>query len=151
MSLPTTLRAYQACAELFAAATADPKGARAKTGTYEAALNLRTRMHYFRKLDRDANATTYPADHPMHAQSLYDEYVLPAPVRDEDNEYWLYVEPRRGKIQMIEGLSDVGDWIDAEFTELQAIEPPAPLQIEPIKEAVQDLQPQPRQLTFRRV
>ena len=122
MSLPTTLRAYQDCAELFTAATNDPKGARAKTGTYEAALNLRTRMHYFRKLDRDANATTYPSDHPMHAQSLYDEYVLPAPVVDQDGEYWLYVEPRRGKMLAIEGLSDIGDLIEVEATEVHLLE-----------------------------
>src|SRR5580698_9802163 len=116
MSLPNSLRAYRDCEELFQSATADPKGARACVGTYEAGLNLRTRMHYFRKLDRIANETVYPPDDPMHGQSVYDEYVIPEPMVDQDGEYWLYVEPRRGRIKVIEGLSDVGGLVDAEAT-----------------------------------
>jgi hypothetical protein len=125
MSLPNSLRAYSDCAELFVRATTDPKGARACVGTWEAGINLRTRMHYFRKLDRIANERTYPSDHPSHGQSVYDEYVIPEPIRDQDGMYWLYIEPRRGKILAIEGLSEthlVGGLIEAEGTEVLAIE-----------------------------
>lgn len=122
MSLPNSLRAYGDCADLFAAAAIDSKGARACVGTWEAGINLRTRMHYFRKLDRLANEKTYPADHPNHGQSAYDEYVIPAPIRDEDGQYWLYVEPRRGKILAIEGLSEVGELIEVDGAEVRMLE-----------------------------
>ena len=60
MSQINSLRAYTDCQALFDRALLDPKGARARMGTQEACINMRTRMHYFRKLDRDANAKVYP-------------------------------------------------------------------------------------------
>jgi hypothetical protein len=122
MSLPNSLRAYGDCAELFERATLDPKGARACVGTYEAGINLRTRMHYYRKLDRKANESVYPPSNPNHGQSIYDEYVIPGPIPDQDGNYWLYIEPRRGKILAIEGLSEVGDLLEVEGTEVHLIE-----------------------------
>jgi hypothetical protein len=121
MAMPNSLRAYEDCRRLYESAQADPKGARACLGTYEACVNMRTRMHYFRKLDRKANADTYPTDHPMHGVSVFDEYVVTI-IMDEDAKYWLYVQPRDAKILMIEGLSEVGDLIDAESTEIHQIE-----------------------------
>ena len=64
-------------------------------------------------LDRDANAQTYPDGHPMYAVSAYDDFVIRI-LRDEDDEFWLYIEPRSGRILAIEGLSDVPDLIDVE-------------------------------------
>ncbi len=121
MSLPHSLRAYEDCRSLYEAASADPKGARARLGTYDACINMRTRMHYFRKLDRDANAETYPRGDPMHGVSSYDDYVCRI-IPDEDNEFWLYVEPRSGQILNIEGLSGVGDLIEVEGHEVHLIE-----------------------------
>jgi len=121
MSLPTSLRAYEDCKTLYEAATNDPKGVRAKLGLYESCINMRTRMHYFRKLDREANANTYPVDHHMHGVSVYDDFVIQI-LQDEDKEFWLYIQPRSGKILAIEGLSEVGDLIDVECEEVHLIE-----------------------------
>lgn len=121
MSMPTSLRAYRDCEELYARAAADPKGARACLGTYESAVQMRTRMHYFRKLDREANLTIYPTGHPMHGESTYDEFVVQI-IRDEDDEFWLYITPRSARILAIEGLSEVGELIEAEGEEVHQIE-----------------------------
>lgn len=110
MSQINSLRAYTDCEKLFAAALADPKGARCRIGTQEACINMRTRMHYFRKLDREANAGTYPEGHAMHMTSIYDPYVVRI-IMDEDREWWIYVEPRNSDM-LIEGLSEVPDLID---------------------------------------
>ena len=123
MSLPNSLRSYEDCKTLFDAALADPKGARAKLGTYESCMNMRTRMHYFRTLDRKANADIYPSDHPIHGTSAYDDFVVQI-LRDEDGEFWLYIQPRSAKILVIEGLSDVGGLIDAESEEVKLLEGP---------------------------
>lgn len=121
MSLPNSLRAYDDCLKLYDAAMADPKGARACLDTYEACLNMRTRMHYFRKLDREANAETYPIDNPMHGVSAYDDLVVQIHP-DEDGQFWLYISKRSARILAIEGLSEVGDLIDVEGNEVRLIE-----------------------------
>lgn len=105
MSLPQTIGAYTDCSELFERAAADERGARACLGTYEACIQMRTRMHYFRLLDRRANSETYPKGDPMHGASTYDGYVVQLQ-KDQDEEWWLYVQPRSSKILAIEGLSE---------------------------------------------
>jgi len=121
MSLPTSLRSYADCAKLYDAAAADPKGARARLGTYSACLNMRTRMHYFRNLDRKSNADIYPTDHPMHGTSAYDDFVVQI-FPDEDGEHWLYITRRSTQVLDIEGLSEVGDLIEVEGHEVHLIE-----------------------------
>lgn len=120
MSQINSLKAYTDCRELFEAALADPKGARALLGTQEACINMRTRMHYFRKLDREANERIYPAGDPMHGTSIYDPYVVQL-IMDEDKEWWMYVSPR-AKALHIEGLSEVPDLIDANVIDSEAHE-----------------------------
>lgn len=121
MSLPNSLRAYDDCVKAYDAALADPKGARVKVGDYASALNMRTRMHYYRTLDRRANSDTYPDGHPMHAVSRYDDLYIQI-LRDQDDEFWLYIQPRSGRILAIEGLSEVDDLIDVEADEVHLIE-----------------------------
>jgi hypothetical protein len=121
MSLPTTLGAYRDCADLFLRATFDPKGVRACLSTYEACFSKRQRMHYFRGLDRSANAKTYPSDHPLHGTSAYDDYILQI-IKDEDGMWWLYITPRSGQVLHIEGLSEVPDLIEVEGQEVHMIE-----------------------------
>lgn len=121
MSLPTSLGAYRDCADLFNRAMADPKGVRACLTTFEACFQKRQRMHYFRNLDRKANAKTYPTDHPMHGASALDDFVLQI-IKDVDGLFWLYISPRSGQIIHIEGLSEVGELIDVEGEEVQLIE-----------------------------
>jgi len=113
MSLPTHIGAYDDCRDIFERAALDPKGARAKAGTYEAAIGLRTRLHYYRTLDRRANAGIYADGHPMHGRSIYDSYIVEL-LRDEDDDWWTYVTPRKDKILALEGLSEVGDLIATE-------------------------------------
>lgn len=108
MSMPTSLRAYADCQELWEKAKADPKGARACLGTQDAALVMRQRMHQMRSLDRKANAETYIEDHPMHGVSVYDELQISLKM-DETNEWWLYIEPRTAKILQVDGLSELDE------------------------------------------
>lgn len=123
MSQINSLLAYGDCQRLFEAALADPKGARALIGTYEQCMNMRTRMHYFRNLDRKANHATYPEGHMLHGTSRFDPLVVRDPVRDEDNRWWIYVEPRGSAEMIIEGLSDGGlEFIDSEGAEVKFIE-----------------------------
>ncbi len=121
MSQINSLRAYTDCQKLYEAALADPKGARCQIGTQEACINMRTRMHYFRKLDRESNANVYASDHPMHATSVYDPYVVRI-IMDEDRQWWLYVEPRASESMIIEGLSDTPPLIDANVTDVESHE-----------------------------
>jgi len=123
MSMPTSLRAYADCEALFDNATADPKGCRAQFATEASAIHMRTRMHQFRKLDREYNATLYEAGDPKHGTSQYDDYecrIFP----DEDGRlWWLYVEPRSARVLTIEGLSGVEGLIEGEVVhERQRIE-----------------------------
>lgn len=108
MSLPNSLGAYLDCRALYDAALNDPKGARACLGTYESCLNMRTRMHYFRMLDRRANMETYPPGDPKHGTSVYDDYVIQI-TGDTEGEFWLYIQPRSARVLAIEGLSEVED------------------------------------------
>jgi len=108
MSMPNSLRSYTDCEELFDRAKSDPKGARACLGTLESATNMRTRMHYFRKLARLANEEIYPRGDPLHGVSVYDELVVQI-IKDENAEYWLYIQPRSAKILEVQGLSELED------------------------------------------
>jgi len=122
MSQINSLRAYTDCQKLFEAALADPKGARALIGSQEQCMNMRTRMHYFRRLDREANAKTYPEDHPNHGTSVYDPFVVRL-LPDQDDNWWVYVQPRAADDMVIEGLSLGGDeLIDANVTDTEAHE-----------------------------
>lgn len=123
MSLPASIRSYPDCQQLFELAASDPKGARACMGTYEAAIGMRTRLHKFRVLDREANADIYPRGDPKHAVSLYDEYVVQI-VQDEDAKFWTYVTPRSSRVLAMEGLSEVGDLIDIDGDEVKLLEGP---------------------------
>lgn len=78
-------------------------------------------MHYFRRLDAKANKSAYPEGHPMHGVSVYDTLQVRI-LKDEDNQFWLYIEPRSGNILVIEGLSDVGGLVDVDGEEVQLIE-----------------------------
>jgi hypothetical protein len=121
VSLPNSLGAYRDCQDLFERAIADPKGIRACLGTYDACFQKRQRMHYYRTLDRNANAQVYTLGHPMHGASAYDDLMLQI-IKDQDGLFWLYISPRSGQILHIESLSDTPDLIDVEGNEVLAIE-----------------------------
>ena len=124
MSQINSLLAYDDCRRAFEAALADPRGARVLIGTHDMCMNMRTRMHYFRKLDREANEKTYPLDHMLHGTSIYDPYRVRI-VGDEDQNFWIYVEPRDAAM-VIEGLSEPhlleDNMVDVESSEVHLIE-----------------------------
>ena len=39
------------------------------------AMAIRSRLHWLRQLDRDANAISYEANHPLHKHSVWDDLV----------------------------------------------------------------------------
>ena len=39
------------------------------------AMALRSRLHWLRQQDRDANAITYEANHPLHGHSAWDNLI----------------------------------------------------------------------------
>jgi hypothetical protein len=120
MSLPTSLGSYLDCRALYDAALADPLGARACLGNFGAAQNMRGRMHYFRKLDRAANAEIYPRGDPKHGVSIYDDYQITI-LADTNDEFWLYIRSYSAKVLAIEGLSQV-EPIDVDGQEVRLIE-----------------------------
>lgn len=122
MSQINSLRAYDDCRAAFEAALADPKGARIRCGTQASAMNMRTRMHYFRNLDRKASTQIYPPDSPNHGVSVYDPYVVRNPIPDVDGDWWLYIEPRASTDLVIEGLSDTPPLLDSNITDSEAHE-----------------------------
>ncbi len=124
MSQINSLRAYDDCRKVFEAALTDPKGARARVGDQGMAMNMRTRMHYFRNLDREANKITYPEDNPNYGTSVYDAYVVRL-YPDEDKAWWVYVEPRGAADMVIEGLSETDPLIESTATEVLSIAEPA--------------------------
>lgn len=121
MTLPTSLRAYPDCEALWDAALADPSGARGCSGSYESAINMRSRMHYYRNLLRKQNRDLFPEGHPQHGTSVYDHLFVQI-FPDEDGQYWLYVQPRDGKLLAIEGLSDTPPLIETTPTDTTAHE-----------------------------
>lgn len=80
--------------EVLDRAIAAPKGIRIPLPTRRAAIELRSRANYYRKLDRDTNSKSYPEGHPMHGSSAYDGLVLRIPPKGSAEEHILYIEPR---------------------------------------------------------
>lgn len=122
MSLPTSLSAYRDCQELYDKAGEGSKGARAKLATEEQCIGLRTRLHYFRKLDREANAEIYPQGHSQHGQSPYDDYVVQIFADEDGDGWWLYITKRTAAWLALEVLNDDDGLIDGDAHEVHAIE-----------------------------
>lgn len=121
MSLPNSLKAYTDVQRMFEKAEQGTKGARFKLSTREECINLRTRLHYYRTLDREANAKTYPADHHLHGQSPFDEFVVQI-VPDQDAGHWIYIV-RRGANILAEELLDSDDFLlDVAPTDTEGVE-----------------------------
>lgn len=90
MAMNSSLLAYQDCVDLLDRALADPLGCRFPCLSWRAAIRLRTRIHYARKLTRDANMETYPPGHPMFGRSEYDK--ISVRLREEGPSFFLYLE-----------------------------------------------------------
>lgn len=70
---PNSLSGY---ADVFQRALDSPKGVKITLPSRAEAVNFRAGLNRYRAQDRAANAKIYPADHPMHAISVYDPYKI---------------------------------------------------------------------------
>lgn len=104
MSWSRSPLAFSDVEELFERALAAPNGIKIAQSSRSAAVVLRSRFNYYRKLNRKANADTYPRDHTLHGASAYDTLVLRIPPAGAPDEHVLYIEPRRAGSFMVEDL-----------------------------------------------
>lgn len=118
--------AFEDCFEILDIASEDNNGARVQVPAHSDAMQLRTRLHVARRIDRDENAKTYDKDHPLHGKSIYDRLVVRLKTLGDD--HFVYVE-RVQRPTKIEPLSEV---------EAPALEPPRPMKLlePPAKEVI---------------
>lgn len=69
------------------------KGLKIPCSSRGAAIQLRSRFNYYRKLDRAESKNLYDQDHPMFGRSAYDRLVLRIPPKGEKDDATLYIEP----------------------------------------------------------
>lgn len=110
MGYPTSRKAYTDCYTILDRASASSKGIRLSVSSHGDAINLRARIHYARKLDRDANREIYreQIDHPLYGCSIYDPLRVRL-AQDTENGWWLYIEPIDATQHHIEDLDDGPD------------------------------------------
>ena len=94
MSYNKSPLAFEDIQEAFEKALSAPKGIKIPCPSRGAAINLRSRFNYLRKIDRGRSRETYPPEHPMYDRSPYDRLVLRIPGRHEPDSTVLYIEPR---------------------------------------------------------
>ena len=93
MTVSTSRSAYNDCYDLFdRAAVPGSIGIRVSCETRGMANNLRTRLHYARKLNRELAKEMFEPDHPDHGKSVYDPLVVR--VHSDGDGWWVYIEPR---------------------------------------------------------
>lgn len=99
MSASTSRQSYTDCFIYLDRALDAPHGVRIKIGAVEdpraagAAHQLRVRLNYARKLDREESCAIYPKDHPEHGVSAYDALVFRIVQYDEVT--YIQIEPRK--------------------------------------------------------
>src|SRR5262245_5072405 len=71
-----------------------PKALRVPCQDHSHAMSRRTRFNYFRAMDRDQNARTYPEGHPMHKKTPYDRLIFRIPRKGAPDDNYIYIEPR---------------------------------------------------------
>ncbi len=106
MSYPTTRQAYQDCISLFERALEDSTGIRVRVASEKSALQLRSRLHQARKIDRQDNSTIYPPGHAMFGASVFDQLIVRIRA-DEDEFFWVYIERGDTKYDVLENLSEL--------------------------------------------
>ena len=100
MSLPQTLDAYHDCIEIFDRALENKT--RVAFASYGEAHQFQLRMCQCRALGRDETMRLYPRDDKRHGRSPYDVLVVRKPVKDDNNEWWVYIEKHGSNILAVE-------------------------------------------------
>lgn len=75
MPYASSLKSYPDIIKALDRALESRKGVRLHFESAKAAMTFCGRVHNFRHLDRKANTKIYPADHPMHGCSAYDDIM----------------------------------------------------------------------------
>lgn len=103
MTTSTSRAAYSDCFELFDRAL--EKG-RIRIGfdTKGEAHQLFTRLQYSRILDREESTRIYEVEDPHYGISAYDPLIVRRP-RDENEKWWVYIEPRSSAKYDVEELA----------------------------------------------
>jgi hypothetical protein len=104
MSYNKSPLAFDDIREAFERALAAPRGVRIPCETRAAAIILRSRFNYLRKIDRQINSKTYDTEHPMWNRSVYDKLVLRIPAKGRTDDAVLYIEPRSATDLVIEEI-----------------------------------------------
>lgn len=111
MTVSTSLLAYTDCIAFMESALEDDLGARQEVTDADAAVQLRTRIHYARKLHRDENAKSYEPGHMMHGRSEFDKLICR--IKHEGEKTYVYLEKIDKPQGKVEGLSQVKPLIEA--------------------------------------
>lgn len=107
MSLPAQLAAYADCIDLYERAKADEVGIRVFIGPEKSARRLQFRLQRARVLMRDEMKRAYVRDDPSWGKSEFDDLVTTVR-KDEDGEWWVYIQRYGQEIGDIESLSETG-------------------------------------------
>lgn len=71
--------AFNDLEDIFERALASENGITITCRDHAEAMGLRTRLHYYRKRNKDLNRETYPPEHPLHNASVWDRLVCHNP------------------------------------------------------------------------
>lgn len=92
--MKTDMKYYDDVRELFDQALSSPKGIRITCRTRDAAVILRQRFNYFRKLHRLESKEIHPdPNDPRHGRSVYDILILRIGTKGGLEESVLSIEP----------------------------------------------------------
>lgn len=102
MSASTSHASYEDCFQTFDEAMAQANGIRIEVPSESEGMQLFTRLHFSRQMDRDNNKRIYALTDPMYGVSAYDPLIVRKP-RFVDEKWWVYIEPRKinGRIEAL--------------------------------------------------
>lgn len=86
----------------FERALEAPKGIKLVCDSHSAAILLRSRFNYYRKMHRRENSEVYQPGDPMYGKSVYDRLILRVPKKGNTDANILYIEPHVLKAEIEE-------------------------------------------------
>lgn len=93
-SFNKSLLAFRDLPDIFQRALDSEKGIKITCKNHAEAMSLRTRLHYYRRKDKERNALTYPPDHILHSASVWDALICKVPPRGTSEDNVLRIVPR---------------------------------------------------------
>lgn len=105
MGFSRSPRAFTDAREILERALEAPKGVRIPCSSRSAATLLRSRLNYYRKIDRAQNKMVYDQDHPLYGQSMYDALILRIPPKGTPGDNILWIEPHSTEGIVIEEIT----------------------------------------------